>query len=614
MGGGQGDANLRVWPLADFFDSVTRICARRIVGKQEGDSLLEKLHSQIQLATSPENNKGVSWKTGKVIGINRSGQGIGSSFSINVQYGVERDSTDLEENIFPGRIRKSFDGPIHVGDIVKVQNEKTLPCEIIDIKHSQYDISLYSVRMENGSVEDNVQESRLRHIDSNEPLHSNGLGVGKQVRIVENTLASGLADLLDLYDYDGNGEVSHYEFLTLLQDGLGLQISSEDAGILCRRLDKDGDGTISIKELRGALVDLEFEKSKDNISSIKCAHVLKGHTGSITALEYSDAQQLVVSSSTDGTVRIWDAGAQLYRLSHPGQIEHVQRWPGYYKKMDSEWTKTSMPFMEALVLKLGDNMYCRALSTLNLNLEPPPCSIRLDENSIDKCIEIDFTTKTSKPIDEASIATERPEELHLRCMQFANSSDSGRCKGFVYLLKSGNAYCIEAASGFRTEMVLHEDTAFIESFPNPLVRPRLHWLHRRRHLIMRVFYVVSDEYGSIQSFMEAFTKSGNHLRKLINIEKFCMRPHANIVVFYGPNDGDTIIKKIGKEKVQTFGNSENDRAKNRSAKLGTVTKVIAKQKWYEVAYDHAQIETRVQFKRIKLKTIGRRSAILQRKG
>ena len=134
-------------------------------------------------------------------------------------------------------------------------------------------------------------------------------------------------------------------------------------------------------------------------------------------------------------------------------------------------------------------------------------------------------------------------------MQFANSSDSGRCRGFVYLLKSGNAYCIEAASGFRTEMVLHEDTAFIESFPNPLVRPRLHWLHRT-HLIMRVFYVVSDEYGSIQSFMEAFTKSGNHLRKLLNIEKFCMRPHANIVVFYGPNDGDTIIKKIGKEKCK----------------------------------------------------------------
>ena len=112
-----------------------------------------------------------------------------------------------------------------------------------------------------------------------------------------------------------------------------MQIRSEDAGILCRRLDKDGDGTISIKELRGALVDLEFEKSKDNISSIKCAHVLKGHTGSITALEYSDAQQLVVSSSTDGTVRIWDAG-NFVPLSHPGQIEHVQRWPGYYKTMD----------------------------------------------------------------------------------------------------------------------------------------------------------------------------------------------------------------------------------------------------------------------------------------
>ena len=223
------DANLRVWPLADFLLGYAYLCSTHRQ-RQEGDSLLEKLHSQIQLATSPENSKGVSWKTGKVIGINRSGQGNGSSFSINVQYGIERDSTDLEENIFPGRIRKSFDGPIHVGDIVKVQNEKTLPCEIIDIKHSQYDISLYSVRMENGSVEDNVQESRLRHIDSNEPLHSNEIGVGKQVRIIENTLASGLADLLDLYDYDGNGEVSHYEFLTLLQDGLGCKLVARMRG------------------------------------------------------------------------------------------------------------------------------------------------------------------------------------------------------------------------------------------------------------------------------------------------------------------------------------------------------------------------------------------------
>ena len=408
-----------------------------------------------------------------------------------------------------------------------------------------------------------------------------------------------------MYDYDGNGDVSHYEFLSLLKDGLGLAINGEEAGLLCRRLDKDNDGTISIKELRSAMKDMEYTNNKDKINSVPCAHILKGHKGSITALEYSKVQQLVVSAATDGTVRIWDAGAQLYRLSHPGQGEHVQRWPGYYDKMENEWTKTSMPYMEALVLNLGENMYCRSLSTLNLFLEPPPCNIRLDEQSVEKCVEIDFTTKSTKPIDEASIATERPEELHLRCIQHDSSSNNASsCKGFIYLFKSGDIICVESTLGFNEQMVTQNEESYIEAYPNPMLRPKLRRIYKSRHLILRVFYVVSHEYGSLQSFMEAFTKSGNHLRSLSSMEKFCSRPHANIIPFYGPNDTVTEIIKIDKShKKKSNANDgvddHNDMPKG--AKLGTVTKVILEQKWYEVAYDHAQIESRVQFKRIKIK-------------
>ena len=41
-GGGQGDANLRVWPLSEFFSSVSRMHSKQIIGKQDGDDMLKK--------------------------------------------------------------------------------------------------------------------------------------------------------------------------------------------------------------------------------------------------------------------------------------------------------------------------------------------------------------------------------------------------------------------------------------------------------------------------------------------------------------------------------------------------------------------------------------------
>jgi Ca2+-binding EF-hand superfamily protein len=182
---------------------------------------------------------------------------------------------------------------------VKVQSEKTDLCEVIDLKKTEYELTSCSIRLENGKVEDQVPLNRLRDLDTMQPLRLKDLNVNKKIRVVQSSLASGLADLLDMYDYDGNGDVSHYEFLSLLKDGLGLAINGEEAGLLCRRLDKDNDGTISIKELRSAMKDMEYTNNKDKINSVPCAHILKGHKGSITALEYSKVQQLVVSAACD---------------------------------------------------------------------------------------------------------------------------------------------------------------------------------------------------------------------------------------------------------------------------------------------------------------------------
>jgi hypothetical protein len=163
--------------------------SKQIIGKQDGDDMLKRLYLQVQSATSTTGGKGVNWRTGTVTNINKSLSGTNKGFTIDLEYEDAHGELDIEENIFPGRIRKAFTGPIHVGDVVKVQSEKTDLCEVIDLKKTEYELTSCSIRLENGKVEDQVPLNRLRDLDTMQPLKLKDLNVNKKIRVVQSSLA-----------------------------------------------------------------------------------------------------------------------------------------------------------------------------------------------------------------------------------------------------------------------------------------------------------------------------------------------------------------------------------------------------------------------------------------
>ena len=55
------------------------------------------------------------------------------------------------------------------------------------------------------------------------------------------------------------------------------------------------------------------------------------HYSSIIDLEYLKISQLIVSSSTDGTIKFWDPIARPKKLTHGDGLALMK--PGYYKKL-----------------------------------------------------------------------------------------------------------------------------------------------------------------------------------------------------------------------------------------------------------------------------------------
>ena len=592
-GGGQGDADLRVWALeGELFSHVERQELRTIVGKEEGDEILKELNKYVTAALSTEG--GITWREGVLTSINSASNGL----LVDVQY----SNGDVENNVFPGRLSKTFHGPLQKGDLVRVRNERTKSAEITSIQKDDVGDNIFSLKFEDGRSEDGLSFTRLRDPITSAPFSTTArVKTGTKVDVTLPSLVSGLEQLLEMYDFDGNGVVSHLEFVSLVKYGLRMPLDGADAGLLCRRLDKDNDGNVDIEELGSALSACNYE---DKPLQIQSSHTLRGHSGSVTAITYSNIQKLVVSAATDGTVRIWDAGAKLFRLSHPGLVPTVQSWPGYYTKLQAEWTKTSQPFMEALVLNLGDEACARHLSVLNLTLDPPPCLIVVDNQALERARDLDFSTKSTKPLDEASIASEKPDELLHRALQLESKTG---CKGFVYLWDDGSMECVDAPR-FIEGMVAQRELAYIEEC-DPLVRPGLRKIYRSRQNLMRVFYVVSHEYPSLNVFLEALLKSGNALRSHTSLARFCTRPHATIIPFYRSNDGPDQNLKLPKSVVNVKTVATHTMPK--TAKFGTVTQILNDGKWYEIAYDHAQIESRVPRSRIQLTAAhDRRSAAL----
>lgn len=85
------------------------------------------------------------------------------------------------------------------------------------------------------------------------------------------------------------------------------------------------------------------------------------HYSSIIDLEYLKISQLIVSSSTDGTIKFWDPISRPKKLTHGDGLALMK--PGYYKKLAQEVSKGGESFREVRRIytdmggvQLGDNM------------------------------------------------------------------------------------------------------------------------------------------------------------------------------------------------------------------------------------------------------------------
>ena len=126
-----------------------------------------------------------------------------------------------------------------------------------------------------------------------------------------------------MYDYDGNGDVSHHEFLSLLKDGLGLAINGEEAGLLCRRLDKDNDGTIY--EGTASIVDSKLQISGisttlfNETDKVKIFGVTNTSIGSTVPLAANTMVAAPIPTTGGSTVRTYYYWVSEYNLS-TGQV------------------------------------------------------------------------------------------------------------------------------------------------------------------------------------------------------------------------------------------------------------------------------------------------------
>ncbi len=102
---------------------------------------------------------------------------------------------------------------------------------------------------------------------------------------------------------------------------------------------------------------------------------LLAHNGSIIDLTYMPKAQLIVSTSTDQTIRVFAPVARSYELSDPKNIPHAQFRPGYYQPLKSEKTKTNDTFKEVKRIYCGNDSVCYALRCLNIS------NIILDSNN-----------------------------------------------------------------------------------------------------------------------------------------------------------------------------------------------------------------------------------------
>lgn len=122
--------------------------------------------------------------------------------------------------------------------------------------------------------------------------------------------------------------------------------------------------------------------------------IKNAHYNSIISITYMKSNQLIVSSSTDGSIKFWDPVAKPYLLTHKDSLQQLK--PGYYTTLEQEETQTSSAFGEVRRIYTGD------LTCYNLCPIFHRASVKKDDHGIPEFYDVEYL---------ASIELGKPQKI-----------------------------------------------------------------------------------------------------------------------------------------------------------------------------------------------------------
>ena len=116
-----------------------------------------------------------------------------------------------------------------------------------------------------------------------------------------------------------------------------------------------------IWNLQKDLVELFQSRPPWNVS---VARRVVAHNASIIDICYLPKAQLVVTASSDQTIKFFDPVSKAYELTDPSNNPHVARKPGHYMPLKKETTRNNITFKEVKRIYTGSDVSCYSLRSL----------------------------------------------------------------------------------------------------------------------------------------------------------------------------------------------------------------------------------------------------------
>ena len=93
---------------------------------------------------------------------------------------------------------------------------------------------------------------------------------------------------------------------------------------------------------------------------------ISAHNSSIIEICYLAKSQLVVTASTDQTIKFFDPVSTSYELTDPSNNPHAEMRPGHYRPLKRELTKSNVTFKEVKRIYTGSDTSCFSLRCLHI--------------------------------------------------------------------------------------------------------------------------------------------------------------------------------------------------------------------------------------------------------